>query len=278
MSINPISRTQSTASLTQATPTTPTGSRTSQQPVQTQQPATRPTTQQPRETNQTQRYRTAELNPTQVNFGARPGADAGAAIDSLRADFVSNNKVGLSRMGALDTRVDQMLSDPQMRAALIERYHLGSDANRQALMATGTMESGGNGDMGETMTATMNRAIVQNMMSEMVGSDRRVSIRDIVNQPNQYESASRVNAVLDGGRTHENWAAYREQAGGIADQIIGGQSQFTQNASDIFYFRAASFGRSTEFKIGKHNFDDALNGQHYVQDSLQMARGINHNR
>jgi hypothetical protein len=216
-----------------------------------------------------------------AQFPSRGGANAGATIDRLRTTFVRGDKVPLSKMGALDREVDAMLSNPAMRAALIDRYDLDSADNRKALMAVGTMESGGNGDLGETMTTTMNRALTQNIMREMTGraSSRKVTIKDVVNQPGQYESASRVNAVINGSsRVHQNWGAYREQAGQVADQIISGQSTFRQNASNTYYFRGASYGANNSFKIGAHHFAQSPNRQHYVQDALQQLGGINHNR
>lgn len=221
----------------------------------------------------------SNLAPNQVSFGTAPGASGGAdrAINELKTSFVKGGRVGISKMSALDTKMDQMLKNPRTRAELIERYDLNSAENRKALMAVGTMESGGNGDMGETMTATMNRALAQNIAREITGKGGRVSIKAVVNQKNQYESAPRVNAVLNGGRTHQNWNAYKGQAGQVADAIFRGQSTFKEDASDIYFFRAQSFGRSTEFKIGKHNFDDTLNRQTYAQEALRLAGRINHN-
>lgn len=215
-------------------------------------------------------------SPVSVQFTA-----ADQTVASLRQDFVSNRRVGISQMAALDRRVDQILSNPAQRAALIDRYDLDSEANKLALMAVGTMESGGNGDMAETMTVTMNRALTQNLMREITGRQeaKPISIRQIVNQPNQYESSTRVNAVLDNKKTHQNWNAYRAEAAGLANQIIAGESRFSNNASTSYYFKQGSsgFGNAVDFSIGKHSFNDTLNGMHYVQDALQMASGINHN-
>lgn len=218
----------------------------------------------------------AQFDPSSLSFG-KSDADDGAAIAELKKGFVRGNKVGISKMKALDNKVDTLLKDNEMRAALIDRYQLNSAENRKALMAVGTMESGSNGDMGETMTATLNRALVQNITREITGKPANVSIKDVVNQKNQYESAPRVNAVLNGGRTHQNWNAFKGEAGKLADKILDGEASFKQDASDIFFFRGGSFGRSTEFVIGKHSFDDTLNGQSYVQEGLRLARGINHN-
>jgi hypothetical protein len=228
--------------------------------------------------NAVQNRATAELDPNLLSFGQSEGVNDDQAIQDLKNTFVQNGKVGVSRMRDLDAQVDTLLANPEMRAALIERYDLDSDTNRKALMAVGTMESGSNGDMGETMTVTMNRALVQNMMQEITGKNDNISIREVVNQPGQYESASRVNAVLDGGRTHENWDAFQTEAGGLADEIMSGQAHFTEDASDIYFFRTASFGRSTEFTIGRHKFDDTLNNITYAQEALRLAGGINHNR
>lgn len=227
-------------------------------------------------TNAVKNRSSAGFDPNGLSFG-KGAANDNKAIADLKSTFVRGGRVGISKMKALDTKVDQMLKDPGMREALIERYGLNSADNRKALMAVGTMESGGNGDMGETMTATMNRALVQNLTREITGKGGRISIKDVVNQKNQYESAPRVNAVINGGRTHQNWNAYKGQAGQIADQILDGKSTFKQDASDIYYFRGGSFGKSTEFKIGKHSFDDTLNGQSYVQEGLRLANRINHN-
>lgn len=230
-------------------------------------------------TNAVTQRSASQLTPNQVNFsaGTAGAGSAARAIDELKTTFVRGGRVGISKMAALDTKMDQMLKDPKVRSELIKRYGLDSAENRKALMAVGTMESGGNGDMGETMTATMNRALAQNIAREITGKGGRVSIKAVVNQPNQYESASRVNAVLNGGRTHQNWNAYKGQASQVADAIFKGQSTFKQDASDIYFFRAQSFGRSTEFKIGKHNFDDTLNRQTYAQEALRLANRINHN-
>ena len=231
-------------------------------------------------TNAVKQHSAAQLAPNQLSFGTTAGAGTGGAdraISELKSTFVRGGRVGISKMAALDTKMDQMLKSPQIRSELIERYGLNSAENRKALMAVGTMESGGNGDMGETMTATMNRALAQNIAREITGKGGNVSIKTVVNQKNQYESAPRVNAVLNGGRTHQNWNAYKGEAGQVADAIFKGQSTFKQDASDIYFFRAQSFGSSTEFKIGKHNFDDTLNRQTYAQEALRLANRINHN-
>jgi hypothetical protein len=231
-------------------------------------------------TNAVNQHNASKLAPNQVSFGSTPGQSGGAdrTINELKSTFVRGGRVGISKVNALDAKMDQILKNPTLRSALIDRYNLNSADNRKALMAVGTMESGGNGDMGETMTATMNRALMQNVTREITGKGGSISIKDVVNQKNQYESASRVNAVINGGRTHQNWNAYKGEAGQVADAIFRGQSTFKQDASDIYFFRAQSFGRSTEFKIGKHNFDDTLNGQTYTQEALRLAGRINHTR
>lgn len=280
-----VGRTPSTTPTRTTTPTRSVQKQGTPPPASSVRPQPRPTNVGDSARGVTQRT-SAEADPVAAGaqFPNRSGGrvDPGATIGRLRTSFVGgNSKVPLSKMGALDGEIDTMLRNPAMRAALIERYNLNSAENRLALMAVGTMESGGNGDMGETMTTTMNRALTQNIMREMTGlaSSRKVSIKDIVNQPGQYESRSRVNAVINGSsRVHQNWGAYRELAGQEADKIMSGQSTFRQNASNTYYFRGASYGANNSFKIGNHHFAQSPNRQHYVQDALQQLGGINHNR
>lgn len=199
-----------------------------------------------------------------------------AEINQLKSQFVSRGRVSAARTRALGNAIDQMLSKPDVRQALIERFDLGSATNRKALVAVTAVESGSNGDMGEVMSTVMNRALVKNLVREITGIGGKTSIMDVVNDGNQFSSKAGVRRIMNGGDTSQrHYANFRQPAEAILDQVLDGKHTFKNNASKIYYFDQG--GAKHQFKIGVHRFREGYNGKstHYVQDELQSRKRLN---
>lgn len=199
-----------------------------------------------------------------------------AEINQLKTQFVKRGKVSANRTRALGNAIDQMLSKPDVRKALIERFDLGSATNRKALVAVTAIESGSNGDMGEVMTAVINRALVKNLVREITGIGGRSSVMDVVNEGNQFSSKAGVRRIMNGGDTgQKHYANFKQPAEAVVTQVLDGKHTFKNNASKIYYFDQG--GAKHQFKIGVHRFREGYAGKstHYVQDELQTRNRLN---
>lgn len=196
-------------------------------------------------------------------------------VESLKR-FVSGGKVSAKNLPALGNGIDALLTKPDVRAALIERYGLNSAENQKALVAVTAIESGSNGDMGEVMTTVLNRALSQNIVREITGIGGKASISMIVNDGNQFASRSGFNRVMRGGDTSQrHYANFKGNAEKVLAQVMEGKHTFKQNASTIFYFDQ---GRARhQFRIGVHRFREGYMGkpQHFSQEFLQKQGRIN---
>ncbi len=197
-------------------------------------------------------------------------------INQLKTQFVRRGRVSASRTRALGNAIDLMLSKPDLRKAMIERFDLSSATNRKALVAVTAVESGSNGDMGEVMTAVMNRALVKNIVREITGIGGRSSVMDVVTEGNQFSSKAGVRRIMNGGDTSQrHYANFKQSAEAVLEQVLDGKHSFKNNASKIYYFDQG--GARHQFRIGVHRFREGYNGKstHYVQDELQGRKRLN---
>lgn len=196
-------------------------------------------------------------------------------VESLKR-FVSRGDVAARNLPALGNAIDALLSQPEVRVALIERYGLNTAENQKALVAVTAIESGSNGDMGEVMTTVLNRALTNNVIREITGMGGKTSISNIVNDGNQFASRSGFNRVMKGGDTSQrHYANFKGQAEEVLDQVMQGKTQFKHNAANIFYFDQG--GARHQFRIGVHRFREGYMGkpQHFSQEFLQKQGRIN---
>lgn len=84
---------------------------------------------------------------------------------------------------AFYTAVSKMLSDPAKRSTLINHFQLNSPANKEALKVATFMEGGSTNKANAMLTGEiiMNRALAIGLV------EGKVSIRDVVKKPNQFE-------------------------------------------------------------------------------------------
>lgn len=196
-------------------------------------------------------------------------------VDSLKR-FVSRGRVSARNLPALGNGIDALLTKPDVRAALIERYGLNSAENKKALVAVTAIESGDNGDMGEVMTTVINRALSQNIVREITGIGGKTSISNVVNDGNQFASRSGFNRIMKGGDTGQrHFANFKGDAEKVLAQVIEGKHTFKHNASNIFYFDQG--GARHQFRVGVHRFREGYMGksQHFSQEFLQQQKRIN---
>lgn len=196
-------------------------------------------------------------------------------VESLKR-FVSRGKVSAKNLPALGNAIDALLTQPDVRTALIERYGLNTPENQKALVAVTAIESGSNGDMGEVMTTVLNRALTNNMLREITGMGGKTSISNIVNDGNQFASRSGFNRVMKGGDTRQrHYANFKGEANKVLDQVMQGKTRFKHNAANIFYFDQG--GARHQFRIGVHRFREGYMGksQHFSQEFLQKQGRIN---
>lgn len=196
-------------------------------------------------------------------------------VESLKR-FVSRGDVSARNLPALGNAIDALLSQPDVRVALIERYGLNTSENQKALVAVTAIESGSNGDMGEVMTTVINRALTHNLLREITGMGGKTSISNIVNDGNQFASRSGFNRVMKGGDTaQKHYANFKGEAEKVLDQVLQGKTQFKHNAANIFFFDQG--GARHQFRIGVHRFREGYMGkpQHFSQEFLQKQGRIN---
>lgn len=241
-----------------------------------------------------------------VAFPNRVTQDARIAI--WRGTYVNeNNNVPQSKLDELGANIDALLANPAHRAELVSRYGLDSAANTEVLVAAGVAEAGGNRDAsglhpgrdaGACMTVIINRALVKNLMAEMLNGaplpeNERISVRDVINEERQFaQTPGRVNLLLAGkdteGGHREMFApgsATRAEFDQIAAQVLGGQTRFQeQDFSAAYYFALSGeeFADSKEFFQGDHVFatmsvDDPLK-PHYCYEGLRQIGGVQYHQ
>ncbi|MGV3524927.1 MAG: hypothetical protein ACO1RX_11920 [Candidatus Sericytochromatia bacterium] len=215
-----------------------------------------------------------------AQFNRSSGANPDQAIADLRSNFFTGSRVPASKMEGLQDGVDALLADPAMRQALIERYGLNSEANREALVAVTAIESGSNGDMGEVMTTVLNRALAQNLANELTGRSARVSVMDVVNESGQFASKAAVQGMIAGRDTpNGHLANFGPQAREVLDQAMAGQTSFTHEASGNYFFNQGGFQAGSDFRIGVHRFSDRnTSDTPYVQALMHDRRAVNWSR
>lgn len=260
---------------------------TTQQTQQTQQPQQ---TQQTRQVgnsgavsnNNTQTRRSAQADPVdaRVQFGARGGFNVDQAISDLRSKYVVNGKVPASKTEQLQNDVDALFNNPAARRAMIDRYDLDSQPNKDALVAVTAVESGSNGDMGEVMTTVMNRTLAKNLMSEMTGKPNRFTVLNTINERGQFSSSGAVARILSGRDTPSRHGAnFGPAAREVMAKVLNGQTTFRNNASETYFFNQGGFSAGTDYRIGVHRFSDRnTSDTSYVSALLHSQRSLNWNR
>ncbi|HEY9842103.1 MAG TPA: hypothetical protein V6D23_16680 [Candidatus Obscuribacterales bacterium] len=210
------------------------------------------------DSQQTGAYAQGSIEPRQVSFGSSSGDfDVAAAIADLRGRFVVDGKVPASKAEQLQDAVDGLFANPAARKALIEHFSLHSPPNQNALVAVTAVESGDNGDMGEVMSAVMNRTLAKNLLSEMTGRRDRYSIQSTVNESGQFSSKKAVNNMLRGRDTPSHHLAnFGPDAREVLKKVLAGQSRFSHDASGTYFFNQGGFPAGTDFKVGVHHYSD----------------------
>lgn len=276
----------------------------STQPVSAEQSSAEATA----DSSNTAVYPSAEAEPVDAAITFPRAITQDARLEIWRGTYVNdNNNVPESKLDELGGNIEALLADPAQRAELVSRYGLDSAANTEALVAAGVAEAGGdrdaNGlhpgqDAGACMTVIINRALVKNLMAEMLNggplpAGERVSVLDVINEENQFaQTPGRVTQLLAGNDTdggHREMFApgstTRAEFDEIAGQVLAGQTRFQdQDFGSAYYFAisGADFADSKEFFRGDHvfatmNVDDPLR-PHYCFEALRPLKGIQYHQ
>lgn len=228
----------------------------------------------------------------QVSFGrgAQGGFNLDTEIARLRSTYMVGGKVPASKAEALQRDLNGLLANPAARQAMIQRYGLDSDANKNALVAVASIESGSNGDMGEVMSVVMNRAMTKNLLGDMGGHHtRNTTVLDVINEPGQFSSRQAVAGMLAGHDTPAHHLRdFGPDARAMLPSIMSGQSSFshtvrgqsvTRDASSMYFFNQGGFAAGTDFTVGKHHYSDRnTSSTSYASATLHSMHLLNWNR